>query len=68
MKIRYDKKVDALYISLATGNYEKSRKISDSILVDEDKKGKVLGIEVLDASKNVPAFKPRKVELKIQTV
>ena len=66
MQIKYDKKVDALYISLARGKYDKSRKVSGSIMVDEDKKGKVLGIEVLDASKNVPAFNPKKVEFTVQ--
>jgi uncharacterized protein YuzE len=67
MKVKYDKKVDALYISLAKGEYGKSRKVSGSIVVDEDKKGKILGVEILDASKNVPAFDPKKVEFKVQT-
>lgn len=43
MKIRYDAKVDAVYIELAKGKYEVSREISESIVVDEDKKGKVFG-------------------------
>ena len=63
MKIRYDKKVDAAYIELAKGKYSASRKISDSIVVDEDKKGKVLGIEILDASKNISAFNPQKTNI-----
>ena len=67
MKIKYDSKIDALYISLAKGKYGKSRKISGAVLVDEDEKGKILGIEVLDASKNVSAFNPEKVEFKVQT-
>jgi len=36
--------------------------------VDEDKKGNVLGIEILDASKNMPAFDPKETSFKIQTV
>jgi len=59
MKIRYDSKVDAMYIKLAKGKYDSTRKISDVILVDEDKKGKVLGIEILDATKNITAFNPQ---------
>lgn len=51
MKIHYDPKVDAVYIELAKGKYEVSREISDSVVVDEDKNGKVLGVEVLDVSK-----------------
>lgn len=68
MKVKYDKKVDALYITLATGKYDKSRKISGSVLVDEDKKGNILGVEILSASKNVSAFNPNKVDFKIQTI
>lgn len=60
MKTKYDKKTDAVYIELAKGKYEVSRKISDAIVVDEDKKGKVLGIEILDASENINAFDPQK--------
>lgn len=63
MKIKYDKKVDAVYIELAKGKYEVSCEISDSIVVDEDKNGKVLGIEILDATINIPAFDPRKISL-----
>lgn len=56
MNIQYDPKVDAMYISLAKGTYGKSRKISASIMVDEDAKGKILGIEILAAKENIPAF------------
>ncbi|MBI3984444.1 MAG: DUF2283 domain-containing protein [Candidatus Levybacteria bacterium] len=58
MRTKYDKKIDAVYIELGKGKYESTRKISDAILVDEDKNGKVLGIEILDASKNIDAFNP----------
>lgn len=60
MKISYDSKVDVLYIELAKGKYDASREISESVVVDEDKKGKVLGIEILDASENITAFDPQK--------
>ncbi len=51
MKIHYDPKVDAVYIELAKGKYEVSREVSESVVVDEDKNGKILGVEVLDVSK-----------------
>ncbi len=63
MKIRYDSKVDAMYIELAKGKYEASREISASVIVDEDKNGKVLGIEILDATENIPAFNPKKISI-----
>ena len=67
MKISYDKKVNAMYIELAKGKYYGTRKISDVILVDEDKKGKVLGIEILDASKNISTFDPQNTKFVIQS-
>jgi len=63
MKIHYDSKVDAMYIELAKGKYEVSREISDTVVVDEDKNGKVLGIEILDATENIPAFDPKHITL-----
>jgi uncharacterized protein YuzE len=63
MKIRYDSKVDAMYIELAKGKYEVSREISASVIVDEDKNGKVLGIEILDATENIPAFNPKNISV-----
>jgi len=68
MKIRYDKQVDAMYIELAKGKYDGTRKVSDVILVDEDKNGKVLGIEILDATKNISAFDPKNTRFTVQSV
>ncbi len=59
MKIQYDSKADAVYVELAKGKYEGTRKVSDAILVDEDKNGRVLGIEILDATKNINEFDPK---------
>lgn len=67
MKIKYDPKMDAVYIELGKGTYEISREISGSVVVDEDKKGKILGIEILDATKNIEAFDPQNASLSVQT-
>ena len=40
MKLQYDLNEDIVYIDLAKGKYNKTRKVSDSILIDEDKEGK----------------------------
>lgn len=66
MKMKYDIKTDSVFIELAKGEYENTRKISDSILVDEDIKGKILGIEILDAKKNIEAFNPKSIEFVVQ--
>ena len=62
MKVQYDKKEDAVYLELAKGKYSRTRKVTDSVLVDEDAKGKILGIEILDATKNIKAFNPQKTK------
>lgn len=66
MNIRYDKIVDALYIDLAKGSYDVSKKITDSIVVDLTKAGKVLGIEILDASENIQSFDPKQLMASLQ--
>lgn len=61
MKITYDKKVNAMYIKLRAGRYDHSKKVTDDILVDVTKNGEVLGLEVLDASRNIGKVKQERV-------
>jgi len=61
MKISYDPKVDAAYIYLKNGEAQQTRKITDEIMVDVDKNGKPVGIEILSASKNISAFHPSSI-------
>jgi len=55
MRLEYDKDVDAAYIYLVdkikNGEAEKTIELNDSIILDFNKKGKLLGIEILNASK-----------------
>jgi len=50
MKIDYDKTADAVYIKLKKGVVKKTAKLSHLINADLDKNGKVLGVEILNAS------------------
>ncbi|HTK03831.1 MAG TPA: DUF2283 domain-containing protein [Alphaproteobacteria bacterium] len=68
MKIKYDKKVDALYFTLAKGKYSDSVKVSDNVMIDKDSKGNILGIEILDATENIPAFNPKEAKFQFQAV
>ena len=68
MKMQYDKKVDALYIPLRKGKYSHTEKITEDILVDVTKGGKVIGIEILDASENVADFKPDKIDFSLSNL
>jgi len=49
MEVSYDKKADALYISLRKGRFNKNEQADDTTILDLDKKGNPLEIELLDA-------------------
>ncbi len=58
MKFHYDKKTDSVYIKMSDNTYAESDEVSAGIILDHDKQGKLIGIEVLNASKRLPrAFK-----------
>ncbi|MFH1170492.1 MAG: DUF2283 domain-containing protein [Candidatus Vogelbacteria bacterium] len=54
MKFHYDKKVDALYLRFNEERYYESDEVSPGIILDYNQKGKIIGLEVLDASKHFP--------------
>jgi uncharacterized protein YuzE len=47
MKIEYSKDVDALYITLNDSDVEESDEVTEDIIMDYDKDGNVVGIEIL---------------------
>lgn len=54
MKLRYDKKEDALYIRFNDKRYFESDEVRDGVIFDYDQQGRIIGIEILDASKVLP--------------
>jgi len=50
MRISYDEKTDSLYIRLKETPYYESDEVKESVLLDYDDKGNLIGIEILDAS------------------
>ena len=59
LKITLDKEADAAYIYLkeiAKGEVTKTISLNNSINIDLDSKGQMLGIEVIDASQNLPIY------------
>lgn len=49
--MHYDKKNDVLYLGVQKGVEEEFSEIAPGIAVELDKKGNVIGVEVLNASK-----------------
>ncbi len=55
MEISYDREADAMYIEFRKGTFAKNRKADDFTIVDLDKDNNLLGIELLEVSKRIPA-------------
>jgi uncharacterized protein YuzE len=51
MKIKFNKEADAVYLSLSDAEVAESDEDKPGIIIDYDKDGNIVGIEVLDASK-----------------
>jgi uncharacterized protein YuzE len=50
MKIEYDNEIDALYIRLQEKHVDRTLEIVEGLNIDLDASGKMIGIEVLDAT------------------
>ena len=53
VRVEYDEKADAMYVWVRRGKYDVSEELAENVILDLDKKGRIIGIEVLDASKNL---------------
>lgn len=51
VQVECDKKADALYIWVRKGKYDLSKELAENVILDLDKTARIIGIEVLDASK-----------------
>jgi uncharacterized protein YuzE len=57
MKITFDKEADAVYIyfkDIAEGEVAQTISLNEEVNIDLDVNGKTIGIEILEASKNLP--------------
>ena len=51
LKIKYDEKAEALYISLGKGKIAKTEEWSNGFIIDYDKNNCIIGIEMLGVEK-----------------
>lgn len=63
MKVKYDKETDVLYILLTDSPVKESDEERAGIILDYAEDGRVVGIEILNASKNLS--QPTKVEYEV---
>ena len=65
MKVTHDPEVDVLRIVFSNSPVEESDEDKPGLILDYDKDGNILGLEVLDASKRIE--NPRSVEYAVTT-
>ena len=53
MKITFDKEADTMYIELSEESFALNKKIDKETILDLDKKGNIIGIELLNISKRM---------------
>ena len=51
MRVRVDTVADAVYLNLTDRPIKDSEEVADGIVVDYDAEGRIVGVEILDASK-----------------
>lgn len=51
MLVRVDHKADAVYLNLTHHEIAESEEVADGIVVDYDAEGRIVGLEILDASR-----------------
>ena len=64
MRMRYDPEVDILYIRLREGKIAESDEITPEIIADYAADGKLMGLEILEASE-ILGRKQMRVELAV---
>jgi uncharacterized protein YuzE len=55
MRTSYDPEADALYVRFAEASIVESEEVADGVVLDLDADGRIVAIELLDASKHIAA-------------
>jgi uncharacterized protein YuzE len=63
MKVKYDKETDVLYIRFNEADIKESDEDRPGIILDYAKDGSIVGIEILDASRQIA--QPSKFEYEV---
>jgi len=53
VRVEYDSKADVMYIWLRKAKYEISEELAENVIIDLDRRGRIIGIAILDVSKNL---------------
>ena len=65
MEIFYDQETDSMDIEFQKGKYEVSKEIAEGIIIDYTKDGRIISIEILNASKRMPKESMKGIWIKL---
>lgn len=68
MKVSYDRESDILHIVLKRGPAYDSEELDDDLRVEYDRKGKIIGIEVSGARRNVGRAMAKEIVQSVKAV
>jgi uncharacterized protein YuzE len=68
MKINYDAAVDALSVTLRKGKVERTVEIAPEIMIDFDKEGRPLYLEILDATTKIGKVNMNSIQIGKETI
>lgn len=57
MKLKYDAKTDSLYIDLVDRPSTESREVAEGVVIDMDRDGRIVGIDIEHASEHLDLSK-----------
>ena len=61
MKISYDEEADAMYILLRKKKVHQTREVDENTMIDYDKEGNIIGIELLFVKERMHAL-PKRIQ------
>ena len=65
MRLHYDEQTDALYLRLDDSPIIESDEVQPGIVLDFDKHGQVVGVEILRLKERAPSANPRKLQFEV---
>jgi len=65
MKVHFDQKTDALYFRLDDSRVMESEEVKPGIVLDFNDKNQVVGIEILNVGKRVPAANLKRMQFEV---
>ncbi len=68
MRIRYDEKMDALYIRFREYKCKESDEIKEGFILDYDEQGNIIEIEILDASSYILPAELSSINFEIERI